>query len=208
MTICPAAIKSPSPKIFWKNHSLFAAGTGLNIFAVKAIPAKGLSTENKDRKREIWELTPINVGVTGVGLHDRLHLRLVIPALLRVRALHPDLDDLLHDLDRFFALAIRSGGRALARASSLSEWHYRLLRDTNNRFDARDENRSTVRVPPTELDLFVAPPLEGLVRDAFGAPDAIGDYLHEYNQEKAQERNGATHPHDSPSAVWTWKRVA
>lgn len=36
----PAAMKSPSLKIFWKNHSLLAAGAGGNIFAVNAMPVE------------------------------------------------------------------------------------------------------------------------------------------------------------------------
>jgi hypothetical protein len=39
---CPAAIKSPSPKTFWKNQSWFAAGRGVTIFAVNAIPEKSI----------------------------------------------------------------------------------------------------------------------------------------------------------------------
>lgn len=35
---CPAAMKSPSPKIFWKKKSLFAAARGDTIFAVNAMP--------------------------------------------------------------------------------------------------------------------------------------------------------------------------
>ena len=34
----PAAMKSPSPKTFWKKKSLFAAGLGFTILAVNATP--------------------------------------------------------------------------------------------------------------------------------------------------------------------------